>query len=331
MSYEHELGIAMRDGAETIVVPAALDRDVLRKTRPALTIRKRIASGTGRQVAFYWKSILVSVVVVLMLCGFTYGAVKLYEVELGGVRMQVMSDQSLQLTQISGEELRQMVEHVRSELLPGETAVMYVEPFTRERHQLLRDTPGLGVSNPVKYTDWTAWSAMMKSGTEGITLPAALGEQFEFTAGIQDYPLISSFGLQGKEALDQLRADAGRNGTSMSWTKVDTRDLPTDPLTSFYRAANGEEIYITIELLGSDVVGMSQYNNNQAFDVAQIGDVEVYYTDSLHFLSDTGHVQTVVWMVDDGEQIMNVHIGTYSRVITKEQLLAIADEVINVK
>ncbi len=328
MSYEHKLGTAMREGADTVVLPAALDHEVQRKTRSALMIRRRVASGTGRRIAFHWRNVLASVVVVAMLCGFTYGAVKLYDVEFGGVRMQVMSDQALELTQMSGEELRGMVEDVRSQLLPGETAVIYVEPFTREKHHLIRDNPGLGVSNPVVYSDWTAWSSMVEQETNRMRLPATIGEKYTFSSGIRDYALGSGFGLLGKEALDQLREEAARSGARMSWTKVETWDLPTDPLTSFYRAANGEEIYVTIELLQSDVVSMSQYTNNQAYEVAQLGEIEAFYLESLHFLSDTGKVQEVFWMAEDGGRVVNVHIGTQSSDLTKEQLLAIAAEVI---
>ena len=322
MSIESRISQVLKQETDRLTAPQELDERVLGAVGPQLAALREKGNVRAGKRLFGWKKAAVFALVFAVLTGFAFGATKLYETEYNGIGVEVFSDSSLKLTRTSGDEVRQTLQAVKQQLNPGEYAMVYFDAFTKESSALLREMPGIGVHRPYVYNGYDAWQQLVQQETGGLSVPASLGDDYGFVSGAEGYAQDGYTTVEGIELLDKLKQEARQSGESIRWEKVANPTQVLEVYTTFYESDSGEKVYMTVEVLEPRMkLRMTSISNET--DQLRVGDKEVYYMDSQHFLSATDRVKDFSWEAGTDEQPVIVHLASESLDVTKEQLLSL--------
>ena len=153
--------------------------------------------------------------------------------------------------------------------------------------------------------------------------PSVLGQEYAFSAGLEGFGQDGFVTPEGLKVMEELQ----HSGKQVAWKKVENPTFPFKGMTTFFTSANGEKIFLTYDIMKPGMA-IKATGNNEHFHISKIGGKDVYYSENSHFLSATEKMKEVVWSAGSADKPINVHLGTESLEITKEELLAAAEEVI---
>ncbi|WP_309122022.1 hypothetical protein [Paenibacillus sp.] len=327
MSIDRRLQAELRQEALQVRAAPALDAKVYRSAIPVLE-RKRQARNSrepGRRT--YWKAAMIAACILIVLSGFGYGMQRLYQLNGHEVRLQVYSDTSLQLTRIGADEVRREVERVKAKLPVGGSAVVYFAAFAEERHPMLRDVPGVGVSRQEQVRNWTEWSGIAEKASVSLPIPERLSGGFSFASGFMGVPFGGLLGPEGAQALKELKKLGEKTGDRILWKAVEADPLVASFLTTEYRNEAGEQLFLTAQLLpaGSE---LSLATNAKEHAATASNGTEIQYTSSYHMLSPTGTVQSVTWVGGEEEKPVVYQLAAASERWTAGDLASLIEELI---
>src|SRR5690606_5779675 len=198
MSIEKQLSEAFKHNEASLQCPPSLDNRIMAEYEQA-------AMDKGRNVKMMKKGRLPKValiaIIVVLLCGFAYGSKFLFSNATDKLSYQLYSSDAFHLKEETFQNARATLKEVRSQLLPGETAVVYLP-------EIIKDVPLYGVFNPDYNTDIHEWQQVLEE--QGVTekLPASLLDGvYQFEGGALNnlfYPLI---GWDQDELLAEMEAE----------------------------------------------------------------------------------------------------------------------------
>jgi len=317
MSIEQQLSKAFKHNESSLQCPPSLDSRIMAEY-------ERMAMDKGRIVHMKKKGrmpkVAVIALVVVLLCGFAYGGKLLFSDSNSLLSYQFHSNETYQLDSDTLENTRASLKAVQSQLAPGETAIVYLT-------DVIKDYPIYSVTN-LDYThDIQQWQRVLEE--HGVTelLPTSLLEgAYQFEAGALNNPFHPLSGWDQDELLSEMEAEKEElsNKDQLIWRIT---DLATNPdmsmYTSVYRDSNGEELYLSWQILGKSVFKIEGNTSpSTEYEEYDLNAKRVHYTkNNQSLLAENGVLQSVMWMAEKDDQSIIYMIESDSPSMTKEKLI----------
>lgn len=269
--------------------------------------------------------ILLIAVIVGVICGFGYAGNKfLFADQKDRLAISYQTDQQLSLEPADVADIRRSLAQVKSQLAPGDTAVVYL----RDHEAKIQGVPVIfGVQNPVSVQP-DVWRAKLKQQHIEEALPDSLLGTFKLEEGMEGSPLQFGFGADAYRLLDEMRAESEETGSRVLWR---TTDLPAEqplvPYTSVYRNSSQDTIYITWQVANgsADVKLFQAAPPNTEYEELKVNGVTAHYLKHDQALVGQSPIhQDVTWLQESGGQTIMYHVQSDSEALTKQQLIQAA-------
>jgi len=320
MSIENQLKAEFQQYAKQLPYPRQLDERVhrLMNGTAGKSLRKRKMNSRIALIA----------ACIFLFSGIAYASNVLYTMQTNKISWELSSNAAVQLPDSVNAEIRASLQNVRSELVPGESAVVYVAELEKRKLPALTK-----VTRPAAYTDLEQWAALASKGGAALKKPGVLPQGFTLSRGELEAPVglidADSFGRYSK-LLKQQAADSKQR---VAWQRLAKPDSGADSVASpglIYANPNNEQIEIRYQVMPSTdqkiSMNISTGTSTKAEKVAVSGHDAYFTVNDATFLSDTGKQSTVSWMEElSGGQTVVYQVSTESPNVSKEDLLAVAN------
>lgn len=324
MSIEQQLQQHFHKHAEKLHIPTEIDNKIQKVLQ---TQHFAADSNVKRKSSRRFSRFALIAIVVLLLSGFAFATTQLlFNTYNEKVSYSYYVDSTLTLQHITGEEIRDALNYVKSQLEVGETAVVYLTDYAKEKHPLIQQYPLLSVTNPYTEKDYKHWQTSLTQVLHGYKLPESLLNTYSFVGGHSGYPLYSNGITPNMDQLtDSLRKEAKETKSKLVWKKIVPENSPITAYTSIYKHSNGDDVYITMELYPDEPLMVESFTS-EAMTNGQINidGKEAFYSHSKNIFSDTDEYQDLFWMENIDGQTVIYRIGTTSVQLTQEDLIQIA-------
>ncbi len=270
------------------------------------------------------KFVLIAIIFILI-CGFSYAGSKLlFEDKTDTFSINYQTAQELHFEQGDIEKIRGSLEEVKAQLNPGDTAVVYLQDYDIQ----VAGTPlvfGINKPIPIPLEDW---KATLQQHSIEEKLPESILGTFNFVEGMENSPYQFSFGPDGYQLLNEMKAENKKTGSELLWRKADlSKAEPVVPYTSVYRNSSNETIYLTWQIAnGNPDLKMFQVAPpNTTYEEINIGGLTAHYMlDDQSLFGQSNIHQDVMWLKESGGKSVIYHVQTDSTKLTKEQLIEAA-------
>ncbi len=325
MSIEQQLQQHFHRRAEKLACPVEIDDQVQKKVQSLIyTNDAQKTKMTSCRLPIF----SMIAIVILLLSGFAFASTQLlFKANKDNHSYEFYADPTLTLQHITGKEIRESLNYVKSQLAIDETAVVYLSDFAKEKHPLIKKNPLISVSNPYIETNFTHWNNTLDQALSEYNLPADLLDEYAFVGGKFGYPLFpNSITPSEDQLINSLRKEAKETGTKLVWQKITPSASPTTAYTSIYKNNDGDEVYVTMELFPEGPIRVESFANEaMAYEQLSINDKEAFYIHSQNFFSETDQYQDLFWMESVNRQTVVYRIGTTSIHLSREDLVSIAN------
>ncbi|WP_342563583.1 hypothetical protein NST84_29625 [Paenibacillus sp. FSL R7-0345] len=270
---------------------------------------------------------LLIALIVVMLCGFGYAGSRLLYSDHGKLSVSNRTEQQLQFKQEDVTKIRGELEKVQAQLIPGESAVVYLRDFDLT----VGEAPIVfGINNPVR-VPLEAWRTLLQNKNVQEKLPDTLLGTYSLQEGMEDSPFQFTLGADAYRILDELKAEGNASGNEVLWSRSDATIDFINTYTSVYRNASNDPIYVTWQIAGEDVnpaIHQLSPPGITAEDV-EFGGLTAHYLKNDQSLYGQSSIhQDVTWVSDAGERSVAYHVQTDSAAVTKDQLIEAAESLI---
>ncbi|AIQ49980.1 hypothetical protein R70723_31945 [Paenibacillus sp. FSL R7-0273] len=270
---------------------------------------------------------LLTALIVVMLCGFGYAGSRLLYSDEGRLSVSNRTEQQLQFKQEDVVKIRGELEKVKAQLVPGESAVVYLRDFDRT----IGESPIIyGINNPVKVPA-EEWRMLLQQQGVQEKLPETLLGAYSLEEGMEASPFQVALGTGADSIFDELKTEGTASGSEMLWRLTDTANGFIDTYTSLYRNAANDTIYVTWQIAGEDVnpAILQLSPPGITAEDATIGGLTAHYlkNDQSLFGQSSIH-QDVTWVSEAGDTAVAYHVQTDSAAVTKEQLIEAAESLV---
>lgn len=316
MSIEQQLSKAFKHNDSSLQCPPALDAQILADYEQAVL-------GKGRNDRMKKKAslpkIAVIALIVAVLCGFAYGSKFLFSDSTGFLSYEFYSSEDYDLKQDTLEKTRAALKEVRSQLAPGETAIVYLP-------EAIKGYPIFGVTNPDYIYDSQNWQAVLEE--KGVTekLPNSLLEgTYGFEAGTLNNPFHPVIGMDQIELIEEMEAEhKTAEKDYLIWRITDPATMPSiSSYTSIYRDESGEKINLTWEVYTQSVYKKEGFTSPRTeYEEYTINGKKVHYTKNTQSLfTESGVLHNVMWMGEKDGKTTIYSLESDSLAMTKETLI----------
>ncbi|BBH23256.1 hypothetical protein Back11_46010 [Paenibacillus baekrokdamisoli] len=318
MSIERQLVKEFEQDSQNRKCPPDLD------TRITAEYRQQVMQQRGKPfMPRKWKmpKVVLIAIIVMIVCGFAYtGSKLLFTDKNGNATVNVHSNQQLKLEKDALERVRLTLKEVKSQLGPGETAVVYVSDF---------DFYGswLGAFNPVTLSEIEQWKTKLKEHEVEEKLPDSLLGSFDFVEGMEGDPFFPALGTDAISVWEGMKAESKKTGSKTLWRKtIGSSIKPTSPYTSVFRNSNQDSIYLTWDIVNGPTVKFEMMTPpNTSYEELDINGLKAHYTkDEQSLYGDSNINQDVMWIKESGGKTIVYHVRSDSLDMTKEQLVEAA-------
>jgi len=313
MSIEKQLSEAFKHNEASLHCPPSLDNRIMAEY-------ERAAMNKGRNVYMMKKRRLPKValiaLVVALLCGFAYGSKLLFSDSTNQFSYQFNSSEAFHLKAETLEHAREKLQEVKTQLAPGEAAIVYMP-------EVFKDLPLYGVTNPAYIANMHEWQLVLEE--HGLTeqLPESLLEgAYPFKAGaVDEHPLIS---LEENEWLEEMEAEKKTSNNDQPVWKL--ADSTTNPIMTSYisvfEAEDGEAIRLSWQIYDeiSKIEGFTSPSTE--YEKYDLNGKKAHYTkNNQSLLSENAVLQSVMWMEEKDGQSFIYTVESDSPTMTKEKLI----------
>jgi len=324
MSIERQLTEAFKSNNSSLECPPSIDQKVMAQYRAATMAEK--GSFVMKKKSPVWKTAIVAVLVVV-LSGFAYSGTKLlYSNSEGKVQYSIHSSEAFQYTPEELGQLRGTIKEVQDQLEPGQTAAVYLPQLFK---QFPNVPPLFGVTKPAFISDLQQWREILDQ--EGVTevLPEALlGGQYQFAEGAVNDAHV---GTDVFDIANQLKAEyESRVDDEPVWrlTQSDDSDFASRYL-SIYRNIYGEAIQLNWEVYNETMKVDGFTSASSQYESFELNGETVHYIYNTQYLfGDSSELQSVIWQEEKDDATIFYSVETHSPNITQEQLLAVAEQLL---
>ncbi|AIQ55410.1 hypothetical protein [Paenibacillus sp. FSL R7-0331] len=304
--------------------PSGLDNRITAEYRQQVMQQRGVSfMSRKRKKSVY----LLTALIVVMLCGFGYAGSRLLYSYEGKLSVSNRTEQQLQFKQEDVVKIRGELEKVKAQLVPGESAVVYLRDFDLT----IGETSIIyGINNPVK-VPVEEWRTLLQQQGVQEKLPDTLLGAYSLEEGMEASPFQVALGIGASSIFDELKTEGTASGSEMLWRLTDTANDFMDTYTSVYRNASHDTIYVTWQIAGEDVSPAILQLSPPGITAedAAIGGLTAHYlkNDQSLFGQSSIH-QDVTWISEAGDQGIAYHVQTDSAAVTKEQLIEAAESLV---
>jgi len=323
MSIQNQLKAELRQYAGQLNAPPELDAQAERLFETYAAGKRRRSGGRLSGKA----RIALVAACIFLFSGVAYASNLLYTMQANKVQLEVSKSSVVQLPDALSEQIRGAYGDVRSQLAPGEAAVVYVQPL----EQLKLPAVTLLI-HPVAYTSMEQWKREVEQAGLQAKAPAVVPEGFSFVRG-ELQPRIGLMDAQSyTDYAKKLKQQAKEAKQTITWQKAAVPSFGADGLVSpglIYANAHNDEIEIRYQVMsaGDEQIDLKLVTGDQTTgEKVAVTGREGYYTINPQSLwTDGGESREVSWMEPSEGRTLLYHVMTSSPNVTKEELLALAN------
>lgn len=316
MSIEEQLRQQFQNEKASLHSPRSLDARIMKEYERHVVEKGRVDHMNKR---FRFKKMAITVAVVALLCGFGYGGKLLYSHANDNFKISYSVSDKYDLSKEQLDFARASLKEVRSQLAPGETALVYLP-------NLFRDFPGSVVTNPQYNYDLQQWQHIL--GEKGLAqyMPKSLlNEEFQAEAGVLNNPFHPLVGTDYEQLIEEMKIEYNNgNDDQPIWRLADVTKLPEiEHYTTVYTNTDGEELLLSWQLVEQPVISMEGYaSTSTEYEEHEINNKKVHYTKNHQdLLGESGVLQSATWITEQEGTTIIHYVETDSLDITKETLL----------
>ncbi|WP_028553063.1 hypothetical protein [Paenibacillus sp. UNC451MF] len=264
---------------------------------------------------------------ILLFSGVAYASNLLYTMQTNKVQLEVSKNAAVQLPDSLNEQIRGTFREVRSQLSPGEAAVVYVQPLEQ------RKLPAVTMLvHPAAYTDIQHWKQQVEQAGTQLKTPTVLPQGFYYVRG-ELQPLVGMLDAESYAKYEKkLKQQAKETKQTIVWQKAEAPSISADGFYSpglIYANTHNDEIEVRYQLLPASEEHMDlklTTGDKTTGEKVSVAGKEGYYTvNPQSIFTDNGAARDVSWMDSvDGRTIL-YHVMTSSANVTKDELLAVAN------
>ncbi|MEC0212489.1 hypothetical protein P4H70_26515 [Paenibacillus ehimensis] len=324
MSIENHLKTELQHFAGTLHAPAQLDERIGAFIRKHTRTSAPSSRPVKRQYAI--RAALIAACIFLF-SGIAYASSLLYTMQTDKVRVELTQQAAASLPASLSAELTQSVRDIRSELASGESAYVYSAELEKRKLPAL-----LKITAPAAYTDIEAWKTETKRRFAPFKAPTALPAGFAFVRGELEAPVGGIDAAAYEQYHSLLRKKALAGNRTIVWQKAPAASAAVSPMDMpglVYANGEGEQIEVRYQVFpGDDAVTdiRTITGESTTAEKVSVSGKDGYYTlNRNHILSETGAMQSLVWLeAQDGSTIL-YQVTTPSLNVSQDDLLRIAN------
>lgn len=324
MSIQNQLKTELHQYAGQMTVPSELDARVERLYSAYAKAKRQ------RKIALWGSTrarIALVAACIFLFSGVAYASNLLYTLQSNKVQIEVAKNAAVELPDSLKEQIRGTFRGIRSELAPGEAAVVYVQPLE------VRKLPAVTMLiYPVAYTDISQWKRELGEAGLQLRMATVLPEGYSFNKG-ELQPQVGMIDAQSYAAYGkQLKQQAKDTKQTVAWQKVKAPSIGAGGLYNpgmIYTNARNEEIEVRYQLLPATEEHMDlkiATGSRTTGEKVDVAGQEAYYTvNPESIFVDQGEAREISWMEPTVGGTMLYHVMTSSPKVTKEELLKVAN------
>ncbi|WP_282937924.1 hypothetical protein [Paenibacillus sp. RC67] len=322
MSIQNQLKSELQQYAGQLTFPRELDGRVELIFNAYAVKKLRRASLRGGKRA----RIALVAACIFLFSGVAYASNLLYTLQSSKVQIEVTKNAAAGLPDSLNEQIRETFREVRSQLAPGEAAVVYVQPLEQ------RKLPAVTLLiHPVAYMDITQWKKQVDQAGIQLKAPSVLPQGYAFVRG-ELQPEVGMIDAPSYAVYEkQLKQQARETKQTIVWQKAATPSIGAGVLYSpglIYANAHNDQIEVRYQLLPATDehldIKMVTGDKTTGEEVDVAGQEGYYTVNHQSVFADKGEARDVSWMEQTVGGTILYHVMTSSPNVTKEELLAVA-------
>lgn len=328
MSIQNQLTHELKRFAEQLKVPSVLDSRI---DRLYDTYREAVQRSdrklTNRRGSRRLARIAVVAACVFLFSGIAYASGLLYQLQGNSVRVELTSSSAFNVKAEQATAIHSFLAETRQQLQPGESAYVYLPELEQAKVK-----PFLKVVRPLAFTDIVQWNEQAAGKYGGrLQTPTAAPDGFHFTRGELQSPL----GMIDPEVYPtlnkQIKKVDGKQAIVLPVSVTDNslRDALDSP-GLVYTNEQQDQIEIRYQVMPEAMkkldVRMKTGESTTMEKISVKGSLEGYYTmNPNNVFSESGYMQDLNWIEQEGGRTVMYHIQSSSAKVTKADLLLVAN------
>ena len=323
MPVESQLKREFANFKRNVVIPEQLEAQInasfdhhykIRKERSS----KRHVRGTAR--------IAVVLCGLMLFGGVVYGAEKLWAITYGSTGIEVNVNQDYIEPAAFGEQTRQVIEDIQTQLAVNESAILYVaEPSGNHSLRM--------VNRPQLFSDIESWRKVIEPITGKLAVPGNLPEGYHFASAQSDSQVGITDGTWVKKYTNVLTKRL-KPGEHYAWIKsfnIPNQLAGTVSPQLVYEGPGGEggSISVTYSPLGPQSHLSSDVGADTTVKELKVGSVDALYVVSQqsYDVSRSGYYAYIRWIEVRKDKERNIlhQVSTDSPDVSAEMLLKVAE------
>jgi hypothetical protein len=324
MSLEQKLKMEYKKQAERVEVSKSLDTKILH------LFDEHRNSNKSRGSIFRGPKLVIAVLTFMLLVGFGYaGSQLLSSINMGDAIIEVSKDKHLDLEEVSPDQIRKDIQYVKEQLQAGESALVYISEFKKEKHRFYNELPGFIVTNPLIEKDYDESLKLLETEFSNVHHPEKLLRSYSFAGAFKGSPLEGGKLLEDLEVFNVLSEKAKKENKRMLWEKLNARDPIIPAYTLIYSIPQGGNIYLTLEKIPNTKAKLKMaISEATTFEEVTINDQKGYYfKNPEQFLIPTGEYQEMKWIKKLGDETIIYSLASDTLTLSKDELMLIVKEV----
>ncbi|GIO92389.1 hypothetical protein [Paenibacillus lactis] len=322
MSIEQQLKDDFQQNDKNVVCPPSIDIRVMNAYRERMLEEIGVQSMGRRR---RWSKAVMVILLIAVVSGFAYaGRTLLFEETKGNMTMSAETLEELKLSKAQLERISKARNEVKTQLNPGESAVIYLTDMGN-----VRSLPFIPVSQPDVNEDLDVWRKALMDRHFDRMPPESLLGTYRFAGGMELSPFGAYVGSETDSAalLEELKAESEETGKDLIWRKTSVpASFPLLTYTTVYRNADQETLYLIMENAPDSKVKIQSLAPPSAeYEELDLnGHGAHYFKNDAYVYTDSHFYQEISWMIEqDGESII-YRLGSDSPAMTKEKLMEAA-------